>query len=138
MKNKLVLYAVFLILLVSVLGCGWISPFGGSSDSTNSGDAKTGETSTVDDTIDAVIVEKTGVAECDELMAYISQLAKSEDDNYVTKATREFFLNRIREGIRKNVEENKGNPEEMAKHCKEYKTQLETYKKEEDAKKQNQ
>jgi hypothetical protein len=138
MKNKLILFTVCLLLLVSVLGCSWISPFGGSSDSSKSGDTKTEESSTTDDAIDAVVVTKTGVAECDELMAYISQLAKSPDDNYVTKATREFFLNRIREGIKKNVEENKNNPEEMAKHCKEYKTQLETYKAEEDSKKQNQ
>ncbi len=129
MKNKIVLSSVFSLMLFVVLGCGWISPFE-SSETSKSSDGK----STSDKAIEAVIVEKTGVPECDELMVYISQLARSPDDNYVTKATREFFLNRIREGIRKNVEENKNNPEEMAKHCKEYKTQLETYKKEEDSK----
>lgn len=133
MKNKIVLCAVSLIMLFMVLGCSWISPFSGSETS-KSGDSKTAEKSTSDTVIESVLVEKTGVAECDELMSYISELAKSQDDDYVTKATREFILNRIRESIRKNVEENKGNPEEMAKNCKEYKTQLETYKAEEDSK----
>ncbi len=134
MKNKIVFCIVFVMMLVVVLGCSWISPFGGSSESPKTGDSKTEEKSTSDKAIESVIVEKTGVAECDELMSYISELAKSPDDNYVTKATREFFLNRIRESIKQNVEENKGKPEELAKNCKEYKIQLETYKKEEDSK----
>src|SRR5687768_5746196 len=108
MKNKIVLCIVFAMLLVVVLGCGWLNPFGGSSDSPKTGDSKTEEKSASDTAIEAVIVEKTGVAECDELMSYISELAKSPDDNYVTKATREFFLNRIRESIKQSVEENKG------------------------------
>lgn len=135
MKNKIVVFAVSFIMLFAVLGCSSINPFGGSTETPKTGDTKTEEKSTVDKTIDAVVVEKTGVQECDELMAYVSQLAQSPDDNYVTKATREFFLNRIRENIRKSVEENKGKPEELAKNCKEYKTQLETFKAEEDSKK---
>jgi hypothetical protein len=134
MKNKIVLCVVLAMMLVVVLGCGWINPFSGSSESPQTGDSKTDGKSTSDKALESVIVEKTGVPECDELMSYISRLAQSPDDNYVAKATREFFLNRIRESIRKNVEENKNDPEQMAKHCKEYKTQLETYKQEEDSK----
>ncbi len=135
MKNKIVLCVVFAMMLVVVLGCGWISPFGGSSESSKTGDSKTEGKSTSDNGIDSVIVEKTGVPECDELTAYFSELISSKDDGFMAKATREFIINRYREAIRKSIEDNKGDPEKMAKYCKEYKTQLETFKKEEDSKK---
>lgn len=136
MKNKFILISAVSILLLVVLGCGWLNPFGKSS-STNSGDAKTGESSTSDTAIESVIVEKTGVPECDELSAYFSQLISSKDEGYVAKATREFIINRYREAIRESIEKNKENPEKLAKLCKEYKTQLETFKKDEDAKNEN-
>jgi hypothetical protein len=137
MKNRFILLAAISLLLMAVLGCSWINPFSGSSETPKTVDSKTTEEkSTSDKAIESVIVEKTGIPECDELRDYISELAKSKDDNYVTKATREFFLNRISESIRKNIEENKDKPEELAKNCKEYKTQLETFKKDEDSKKE--
>jgi hypothetical protein len=136
MKNKFVLIAAFSILVLAVLGCGWLNPFGKSSESAKKGDAKTEETSTSDSAIDSVIVEKTGVPECDELSAYISKLMSSKDEGYVAKATREFIINRYREAIKESIEKNKENPEKLAKLCTEYKTQLETFKKDEDAKKE--
>ncbi len=132
MKNKLTAMFVSLIFLALVLGCSSINPFAGKTDSSKSSD------STTDSGLESVIVEKTGVPECDELSAYVSKLMSSKDEGYVAKATREFILNRYREGIKKSLEENKDNPEKLAKYCKEYKTQLESYKKDEDEKKEAQ
>lgn len=136
MKNRFVLLSALIILSLAVLGCSWLNPFGKSAESTKKGDATTEETSSSDSAIDAVIVEKTGVAECDELSAYVSKLMSSKDEGYVAKATREFIINRYREAIKESIEKNKENPEKLAKLCSEYKTQLETFKKDEDAKKE--
>lgn len=140
MKNKSVFLAVFTILLAVVLGCGGLNPFGGGSKPAKSGDPASSKP--VDPAAgepDApVVVEKTGVKECDELMDLIARQAQSKDDNYITKSAREFFLNRIRESLRKSIEEQKGKPEELAKKCTEFKTQLETYKAREDEKKESQ
>jgi hypothetical protein len=136
MKNRFVLFAAIALLVLAVVGCGWLNPFGKSSSSSKGDDAKTGESSTSDSAIESVIVEKTGVPECDELSAYFSKLVSSKDEGYVAKATREFIINRYREAIRESIEKNKENPEKLAKLCKEYQTQLETFKKDEDAKKE--
>ena len=53
-------------------------------------------------------------------------------------ATREYYFNKIRENIRKDLEKNENNPnkkEEMAKNCRDYKKQLDKFKAEEDKKK---
>ncbi|MCW5958721.1 MAG: hypothetical protein KIS76_01085 [Pyrinomonadaceae bacterium] len=133
MKNNFAFVFVGSIAIFLVLGCSSINPFGGSSsDSSKSGST---EKSTADSAIDAVVVEKTGVKECDELSSYLTTLMSSEDEGYAAKATREFIMNRYREAIKESIEKNKENPEKLAKWCGEYKTQLETYKKDEDAKK---
>lgn len=142
MKNKFILVSAFSILVLMVLGCGSLNPLSSDSESTSSGDSTSTESGdrTSDDftPTDEIMPEKTGVEECDELMAYIAREAQTKDDNYVTKAAREFFLNRVRESLRKSIEENKNNPEELAKKCKELKTQLEGYKQKEGEQKENQ
>jgi hypothetical protein len=139
MKNKFILLTTLSILLLLVLGCGSLNPFSGGSETPKTGDSKTkesGDKTTSDKVVDEVMPEKTGVEECDDLMAYIAKQSQSKDDNYVTRASREFIMNRIRESLRKSIEEDKNNPEELAKKCKEFKTQLETYKEKEDAEKE--
>ncbi len=135
MKNRFILLAAISLLLIVIMGCSWISPFSGSSETPKKGDSKTTEEkSTSDKAIESVTVEKTGIPECDELRDSISQLAQSKDEDYLTKAAREIILNRIQESVRKSIEENKDKPEELAKKCKEYKVQLDTYKNKEDGK----
>ncbi|MCY7377197.1 MAG: hypothetical protein LH472_14650 [Pyrinomonadaceae bacterium] len=139
MKNKFVLLIVAAILFVSVVGCSFYNPLAGSSDAPKNTESK--QTPTEDKTlaekaIDATVGgESTGVPECDELLDSISAQSKNQNDDYVSKATREFFLNRIRESVRKSIEENKSDKTEMAKNCLDYKKQLEKFKAEEDSKK---
>ena len=82
--------------------------------------------------------ERIGVPECDELLDFFDEQTRSEDENYIVKATRAFYFNKIRESIRKDLEDNKDNPDkkqEMAKNCRDYKAQIDKFKAEEDSKK---
>ena len=65
----------------------------------------------------------------------LSAEANNPDDNFVTKAIKATVLNKIKESIKKSVEENKNDKVELAKNCREFKTQLEKYKAEEETKK---
>src|SRR5213075_1142242 len=70
--------------------------------------------------------ERIGVQECDDLMDSIEEQSRSADDNYVTKAMKGYFLNKIRESVKKSIEENKNDQVQMGKECKEFKVQLDT------------
>ena len=82
-----------------------------------------------DKAVDVAVGEsKIGVPECDEVMDLINAEMNNPDDDFVTKAVKATVLNRIKDGIRDSVEKNKTNTAEMAKTCKEFKTQFEKYK----------
>lgn len=126
MKNWLSIAAAGALLL-AVLGCGSLNPFGGrsSSNSSSSSDNRT----ITDDAVDTTVGKsKIGVPECDEVMDLIDAEMNNLDDDFVTKAIKATVLNRIKDGIRENVEKNKTDTTELAKTCKEFKTQFEKYK----------
>lgn len=133
MKNNFQLLATLTIILGVGLGCGLI-PRGGDTPSGPGGgnSNKTLSDKAVDKTVGQ---SKIGVPECDEVMDAIeAELSNSEDD-FVTKAIKATILNRIKDSIKQSVEENKSDTTEMAKTCKEFKTQFEKYKEEEQNKK---
>ena len=137
MKNKFNFSATILILLTLVLGCSFYNPL---SDSKKSGNTPTTKDKTTSENPadETVSDERIGIPECDELFDFFAEQTKSEDENYLIKATREFYFNKIRESIKKDLEKNENNPnkkEEMAKNCRDYKKQLDKYKAEEDSKK---
>lgn len=139
MKNKIFIPAVLMILLTIALGCG-ISErvekaFNGAGE-TNSNSAAANKTLT-DTAIDtAVGDEKIGVQECDDLLEDLAAVVQKPDDNYVSKATRQYVLSKIRENIKKSVEQNKNDKTQMAKECREYRGQLDKFKNQEEANKQ--
>jgi len=129
MKNKFTFAAAIFVLIVSVLGCSFYNPLESSSDSAN--DNRT----LSDKTIDATIGEgKIGVPECDEIIDFFADQAKSPDDDFVTKAAREYALNKIRESFKQSIEEHKGDTATMAKECRNFKTQLDKFKAEKNTK----
>ena len=133
MKNKAVSLAAFSFLLLSVLGCSFYNPLESSSNS-----AANDNRNLSDKAIDSTIgEEKIGVPECDEIVDFFSEQSKSADDDFVTKAAREYALNTVRESFKQSIEENKGDTKAMAKECRKFKTQLDKFKAEEDANKQN-
>lgn len=128
MKNRFAFLTSLAILTMLVLGCSSINPF--SSEPAGSGNGK----STTDKVVDTAVGEsKIGVPECDEVMDELTKEMNNPDDNFVTKAIKATVLNRIKDGIRENVEQNKSDKVEMAKTCKEFKAQLEKYKEEQKA-----
>lgn len=139
MKNREISLTAALILIGATLGCSFYNPLQSGSNSAPGGNSQTSSSDNktiAEKSIDATVGEdRIGVPECDELLDSISEQSKSRDDNYVAKATREFFLNRIRESIKKSIEENKDDKEQMAKNCRDYKKQLDKFKNEEDQKK---
>ena len=132
MKNKFTTITVSLVLLFVSLGCGLsdqVQKTVGGTDNTNSN--KTLSDRAVDT---AVGEEKIGVAECDEVMDMLTAEANNPDDGYIVKAGKAVFFNRVKESIRKSVEQNKGDPKEIAKNCREFKAELEKFKAEESKK----
>lgn len=124
-----------MILVVMVLGCGWINPFSGSKSSSNSSKSDSKDKTITDKAVDtAVGEEKIGIPECDEVMDFFTAELNNPDDDFVTKAVKGTVLNKMKEGFRKSLEENKTDTAEMAKTCREFKAQLEKYKAEEEAK----
>jgi len=134
MKNKNVFLLTILILLTLILGCSFYNPLSDSANNANAPTTKDKELSNkaVDQTAQE---EKIGIPECDELLDFLANQTKSQDDNFITKGFREYYLNTIREALKKSIEENKNDPTEMAKECKKLKAQLDKYKAEEESKK---
>lgn len=130
MKNKLTFAVILLALTTMVLGCGGLNPFSGGSSSGSSNDNRSISDKAVDT---AVGNSKIGVPECDEVMNLIDAEMNNPDDDFVTKAIKQTVLNRIKDGIRESVEQNKTDTAEMAKTCKEFKIQFEKYKEEQKA-----
>lgn len=137
MKNKLSILSVIAVLIIAVSGCGLISRMQKSTVETGNSRSTESNKTLTDKTVEtAVGDEKIGVPECDDLLDYFAQESKSNDENYVTKATRQYFMNKIRESIKQSMEENKGDKVKMAKECKEYRKQIDKYKAEEESNKQ--
>jgi len=122
------------ILLTLILGCSFYNPLSDSANNANSPTTKDKDLSekTVDQSAQE---EKIGIPECDELLDFLADQTKSADDNFITKGFREYYLNSIREELKKSIEENKNDPTEMAKECKKLKAQLDKYKAQEESKK---
>ena len=123
---------VLLVIIACVLGCSSINPLAKKEPATN----KPGSNkSLTDKTIDTAVGEqKIGVPECDEVIDLLTSYANNPDDNFVVKAGKALFVNKIKESIKKAVEENKSDKAELAKTCKEARVELEKYKAEEDKK----
>lgn len=120
------------LFLVCIIGCSSINPFGDKAKTTQ----PNANRSLTDKAVEtAVGDEKIGVPECDEVMDMLAAETDNPDDNFVTKAVKATFLNKIKQSIKESVEKNKNDKVQLAKTCKEFKSQLEKYKAEEAQKK---
>ena len=138
MKNKIIIPSVLAILLTIALGCGIserVEKAIGTANETNSNGAS--NKTLTDTAIDAAVgSEKIGVQECDDLLEDLASVVQNPEDDYVSKAARQYVLNRIRENIKKSVEQNKNDKTQMAKDCQEFRGQLDKFKNQEAANKQ--
>jgi hypothetical protein len=120
MKNNLTLLAALLILLTIGFGCSFIdkATSGGSNDNTatttSPGNSSTNSANPND-------ASKTGVAECDEFLDLLNNDTKKPDEDFMTRKIREYAIDFAKDSIKKNIEENKGDKEKIAKGCREAK-----------------
>jgi hypothetical protein len=121
MKNKTILFAAFPLLLLAVLGCSY---FGGLQESSNKAiNSTVGE-------------ERIGVPECDEAFDEIARmLSQNENDDLLTQTGKRIAINKIRENLKQKIEQNKTDKAKLAKDCREYKTQIDKFKTEENSNK---
>ncbi len=131
MKNKFTLTVSAAVLFVSIVGCSSYNPLESYTNSSPN-DNRTLTDKAIESTVGG---EKIGVAECDEIIDFFADQSKNPDDDFITKAAREFALNKIRESFKQSIEENKGDKTAMAKDCREFKTQIDRFKSEEANKK---
>ena len=126
-------------IMVFVLGCNCgFGGFGQKETTTDKPTTSGNKTTTKEEGktleekgIDTIVGnESTGIPECDELLAFFEKEAKNPDDDYVTKATKQFVFNKIKQTFKEDFEKNKDNKPQMAKNCKEYLGQLKNYKSE--------
>lgn len=132
MKNKTALILALSLMLAAVLGCSSINPLADKKPAANQPGSNKSLTDKAVDT--AVGEQKIGVPECDEVIDLLTSYANNPDDGFVVKAGKALVVNKIKESIKKAVEDNKTDKAEMAKTCKEAKVEFEKYKSEEDKK----
>lgn len=115
-------------LVLAVLGCGSLNPFSQERSAPANGraaNAASNKTLT-DKAVDtAVGEEKIGIAECDEVMDLLTAYMNDPEDSFVVKAGKSLVANKIKEGIRTSLEENKADKAQMAKDCGDFKRELE-------------
>ena len=140
MKNKITTLFVLFALLTFVLGCSFSENLEKTIGGTNEANSNSATNKTLTDRAIETTVggEKIGVSECDDLLESLANIAQAPDDSYVSKATRQYVLSKIRENIKRSVEENKNDKTQMAKDCKEYRGQLDKFKAQEEINKQTQ
>ncbi len=127
MKNKFAFFISLTILFVAVLGCSYYNPLQSNSNSA-ANDNRTMSDKAIDSTVGG---EKIGVPECDAIVDFFAERAKSPDDDIITKAAREYAIGKIRESFKQSMEEHKGDKTAMAKECRDFKAQLDKFKSEE-------
>lgn len=133
MKNKFTITLVLIVLTISVLGCGSLNPL---SEKGKAPSATPKDKTLTDKGVDVVVgEEKIGIPECDDAMDMMTAEANNPDDGYIVKAGKQFFFNKIKESIKKAIEDNKGDNAEVAKQCKDFKDQLVKFKADEEKKK---
>ena len=125
MKNSFAIILIVSIILSVGLGCSL------AGRAQQKEDSKTLKDKAIDI---AVGDEKIGIPECDEVMDFLNHEIDNPDDDFVTKAVKATALKKFKEKFREAIEENKTDKVELAKTCREFKSNLETYKAERDAK----
>ena len=127
MKNKTSAILALTFIIAAALGCSKFS----TSDDTDvaNGQPAVENRSIQDRAIDAAVGdEKTGIAECDEVLEAVKTELNSVDDDIVTKAVKATVLNRIREGIRESIRKKGSSKTELAKACSDFKAQFNRFK----------
>lgn len=136
MKNYPGLLILFLFFFLLTFGCNLSERLEKAVDNSNiqvANLAKSNGNSDANKTLsekaaDELLDEKVGIPECDDLIESFAEQGKKENEGYLEKARRQFFENKIREELKKNIKINRNNRKAMAATCLQLKEQLDTFK----------
>lgn len=135
MKKSAGSILALMALLAVALGCGFSNPFSGTPSNTAANTSRSNSQnvnvnrSITDVAVDTALGEqKIGVPECDQVMDMLTDYANNPDDNFAVRAAKGVFVNKIKESIRQNIEQNQTNKADLAQVCKEAKTELDKYR----------
>ena len=112
------------LLIAATLGCGIVDRVqrevsGTDNTSTNS------NKSLEDRAVDVAVGDtKIGIKECDETIEILNEQINNPDDNFVVKAAKRTMLNQFRDQLKRSLEENNTNKQDVAKFCAEFKKNL--------------
>lgn len=122
MKTELGITAVLAALLAFLTGCSLIKP--------SSPNGKTNNNQTLTEkAIDTAIPDAAvGIPECDEIMKMLTDQANDPNDNFAQKTAKRMFANKVKDGIKRTVDEHKGDNTEIAKTCKAFKVQIQRFR----------
>ena len=111
MNIKLILIKTTFVTIISASGCSYLP---GDSNKSVSEQA-------VDQTVGA---EKIGIPECDALFDELARFAEDPNDNFATRAAKRAAANSLRDKVKQRIEQKKSDKAQVAKDCREYKTQF--------------
>ena len=118
MKTELGITAVLAALLAFLTGCSLIK--------TSSSNGKTNNNQTLTEkAIDTAMPDAAvGIPECDEIMKMLADQANNASDNFAQKTAKRVFANKVKDGIKRTIDEHKGDKAEIARTCKAFKVQI--------------
>ena len=118
MKTGLGIAIVLAALLAFLTGCSLIK--------TSSSNGKTNNNQTLTEkAIDTAMPDAAvGIPECDEIMKMLADQANNASDNFAQKTAKRVFANKVKDGIKRTIDEHKGDKAEIAKTCKAFKVQI--------------
>ena len=122
MKTGSGITVVLAALLAFSTGCSFSKP------STPNG--KTNNNQTLTDTaLDTAIPDAAvGIPECDEILKTLADQANNPGDNFAQKTAKRLFANKVKDGIKRTIDEHKGDKAEIAKTCKAFKVQIQRFR----------
>ena len=109
---------VLAALIAFLTGCSLIK--------TSSPNGKTNNNQTLTEkAIDTAIPDAAvGIPECDEIMKMLADQANNPGDNFAQKTAKRVFANKVKDGIKRTIDEHKGDKAEIARTCKAFKVQI--------------
>ncbi len=145
MKNTIFASFAIAALLVVGLGCSSINPFAdekaksantsNSATKTNANANANSNKSLTDKAIETAVGEgKTGVPECDEIVDMLAAYGNNPDDNFAIRAVKSVVANKIKDELKRVIEENQTDKAELAKACREVKIEFDKASKQSEAK----
>lgn len=143
MKNTIFATFAIAILLVVGLGCSSINPLADekakpantSNSATKTNANANSNKSLTDKAIETAVGEgKTGVPECDEIVDMLAAYGNNPDDNFAIRAVKSVVANKIKDELKRVIEENQTDKVELAKACREVKVEFDKASKQSEAK----